>query len=300
MFRRFRNTQCNSLMGDSIRKVAAFSKSPRATGHPARCRRCNVMAWSGFGLTLGLWGIVLMATKDMPTTGVDADKRVVDRALMKAQVKQGQADQAWWLQGSADSPQQRPTVQTAEPRAQPKSTQSPAAPASAATHAVATPRYGLDTTFFLTPIQTPPPTVSAALPTATPGAAPGQPLPLTKACVAAAKAVPSRSKFTLTHVINPFPTTDVHFNFTVRSIIAAVQYARARNITVQVLGITFDNELVELPEEVGSHLCRCLLGNWHVAGVHCATKKTRHSPAVFFGVCPVYSVDPFSVCPPIN
>jgi hypothetical protein len=252
------------------------------------------MAWSGFGLTLGLWGIVLMATKDMPTTGVDADKRVVDRALMKAQVKQGQADQAWWVQGSADSPQQRPTVQTAEPRAHPKSTQSPAAPA--ATHTVATPHDGLDAT----PIQTPPPTVSAALPTATPGAAPGQPLPLTKACVAAAKAVPSRSKFTLTHVINPFPTTDVHFNFTVRSIIAAVQYARARNITVQVLGITFDNELVELPEEVGFHLCRCLLGNCHVAGVHSGQKKLDNHPQFFFGVCPVYSVDPVSVCPPIN
>lgn len=77
------------------------------------------------------------------------------------------------------------------------------------------------------------------------------PPPLTTECIDAAKKLPLRSKFTLTHIINPFATTDLHFNFTLRAISVAVQYARAHNISVQVLGITFDNEIVPLPKEVG-------------------------------------------------
>ena len=38
----------------------------------------------------------------------------------------------------------------------------------------------------------------------------------------------------LTHLINPFETDDPHFNFTVRSIVAAVREAAAHGITVQV------------------------------------------------------------------
>lgn len=40
----------------------------------------------------------------------------------------------------------------------------------------------------------------------------------------------------LTHLINPFETDDPHFNFTVRSIVAAVREAAVHGITVQVKG----------------------------------------------------------------
>lgn len=82
------------------------------------------------------------------------------------------------------------------------------------------------------------------------------PRPLTKECIEVSKAANgaiaanTRRSFDLTHVINPFATTDVHFLFTLKSISAAVQHARRNNVSVQVLGITFDNEVIKLPDEV--------------------------------------------------
>lgn len=88
------------------------------------------------------------------------------------------------------------------------------------------------------------------------GASVSSPRPLTKECIEVSKAADgavaanTRRSFDLTHVINPFATTDVHFLFTLKSIAAAVQHARRNNVSVQVLGITFDNEVINLPDEV--------------------------------------------------
>lgn len=52
------------------------------------------------------------------------------------------------------------------------------------------------------------------------------------------------------HVINPFPTSDAHFNFTVRSMISAIRYAKQHGVFVEVLGVAFAGEALVLPPEI--------------------------------------------------
>lgn len=66
--------------------------------------------------------------------------------------------------------------------------------------------------------------------------------------------VDADSAMQLTHLINPFDTSDVHFNFTLRSIAAAKRYADSKGIRVEILGVSFQSdENLKLPPEV-THL----------------------------------------------
>ena len=51
----------------------------------------------------------------------------------------------------------------------------------------------------------------------------------------------------ITHVINPFPTSDVHFSWTVKAIARAHKYALERGLRVETLGISFTDEEIDLP-----------------------------------------------------
>jgi hypothetical protein len=51
-----------------------------------------------------------------------------------------------------------------------------------------------------------------------------------------------------THVINPFPTDDIHFHWSVPAITAARKYAMERGIEIEHLAISFDTEKVDLPD----------------------------------------------------
>ena len=57
----------------------------------------------------------------------------------------------------------------------------------------------------------------------------------------------------LTHVINPFPTKDLHFNWSIPAITAAYKNAQKHGIRIQVVGISFSNEKVDLPDFI-THL----------------------------------------------
>ena len=59
----------------------------------------------------------------------------------------------------------------------------------------------------------------------------------------------ARGKARLTHLLNPFETSDPHFNFTFRSIGAALKHAAKHGVEVEVLGVTFSDESVVLPPE---------------------------------------------------
>lgn len=53
-----------------------------------------------------------------------------------------------------------------------------------------------------------------------------------------------------THVINPFPTSDVHFNWTIAAIEGAYRKAIADKIEIEILAILFEHEDVVLPDFV--------------------------------------------------
>ena len=52
----------------------------------------------------------------------------------------------------------------------------------------------------------------------------------------------------ITHVINPFPTDDVHFSWTMPAIVAAQKFAASHGVRVEIIAITFTNEDVKLPD----------------------------------------------------
>lgn len=72
---------------------------------------------------------------------------------------------------------------------------------------------------------------------------------LTKECLAA-QPPPPKDPVDFTHLINPFNSDDPHFNFTLRSIAAAVRRARETGIIVEVLGIHTAGENLDLPSEI--------------------------------------------------
>jgi hypothetical protein len=72
---------------------------------------------------------------------------------------------------------------------------------------------------------------------------------LSAGCLAATSASRTSSGTTITHIINPFPTTDVHFHWTYDGLAAAYEKAQQAGLTVEVLAVTFDHEsLVEVPD----------------------------------------------------
>ena len=77
---------------------------------------------------------------------------------------------------------------------------------------------------------------------------------LTKTCVDRHRPEGWRSTKTtddrphITHVLNPFPTKDLHFNWTIPAITAAYEYAQQHGIRIQLIGISFTDEKMTLPD----------------------------------------------------
>ena len=75
---------------------------------------------------------------------------------------------------------------------------------------------------------------------------------LSKSCLAGTsrlreaipKIVDGDDDVTITHVINPFPTSDVHFHWTLPAIVAAHRRAQESGLRVEVLAITFEDEVL--------------------------------------------------------
>jgi hypothetical protein len=70
-------------------------------------------------------------------------------------------------------------------------------------------------------------------------------LTATRQMEAVATGVDGSNDVTITHVINPFPTSDVHFHWTLPAIVAAHRRAQDAGLRVEVLAITFEDEVLE-------------------------------------------------------